>query len=101
MRVAKMAYSQPVTKRNKKGRVISTYRRVRIVVPDGLAPSLPPPHAGRKNLTKKVGSDREHAEWTARFLAMIDEAREWTTTQRELKELDGLSFEEVIRRGPA
>ena len=99
MRVAKMAYSQPVTKRNKKGRVISTYRRVRIVVPDGLAPSLPPPHAGRKNLTKKVGSDREHAEWTARFLAMIDEARGWTTIHRELTEINGLSLEQFIARG--
>jgi hypothetical protein len=101
MRVAKMGYAQRVTKRDKNGRITSSFERVRIVVPDGLPLHLPPPYTGHKNLTKKVCTDREHAEWTARFLAMIDEAREWTTTQRELKELDGLSFEEVIRRGPA
>jgi hypothetical protein len=99
MRVAKMAYSQPVTKRNKKGGVVSSYRRVRIVVPDGLPPSLPPPHTGHKNLTKKVRSDREHAEWTARFLATIDEARGWTTIHRELAEINGLSIEQFIARG--
>jgi len=101
MRVAKMGYSQRVTKKDKRGRVISSFERVRIVVPDGLPPYLPPPYTGRKNLTKKVQTDREHAEWTARFLAMIDEGREWTTIQRETAELNDLSLEEVIGRGSA
>jgi hypothetical protein len=74
MRVAKMGDAQRVTKRDKKGRVTSSFERVRIVVPDGLAPSLPPPYPGHKSLTKKVY--REHAEWTARFLAIIEEARQ-------------------------
>jgi hypothetical protein len=62
MRVAKMGYAQRVTKRDKKGRVASSFERVRIVVPDGLRPSLPPPYTGHKNLTKRVYSDRKHAE---------------------------------------
>lgn len=99
MRVAKMGYAQRVTKRDKKGRVTSSFERVRIVVPDGLPPSLPAPYTGHKNLTKKVHSDREHAEWTARFLAMIDEARGWTTIHRELAEIDGLSHQGFITRG--
>jgi len=101
MRVAKMGYAQRVTKRDKKGRVTSSFERVRIVVPDGLPPFLPPPYSGHKNLTKKVHTDRQHAEWTARFLAMIDEARGWTTIHRELAEIDGLSLEEVMARGSA
>jgi hypothetical protein len=99
MRVSKMGYAQRVTKRDKKGRVTSSFERVRIVVPDGLPPSLPPPYTGHKNLTKRVYSDREHAEWTARFLAMIDEAPGWTTIHRELTELNGLSLDELIERG--
>jgi hypothetical protein len=99
MRVAKMGYTQRVTKRNKRGRVTSSFERVRIVVPDGLPPSLPAPYTGHKNLTKKVHSDREHAEWTARFLTIIDEARGWTTIHRELAEINDLSLEDFIRRG--
>jgi hypothetical protein len=99
MRVAKMGHTQRVTKRDKKGRVTSSFERVRIVVPDGLPQSLPAPFTGRKNLTKKVHSDREHAEWTARFLGMIDEARGWTTIHRELAEINDLSLEQVIGRG--
>jgi Phage integrase SAM-like domain len=101
MRVAKMAYSQQITKRDKKGRVLSSYRRVRIPVPDGLPPSLPPPYTGHKNLTKKVQTDREHAEWTARFLAIVDEVRGSTTIHRELAEINRLSLVELIGRGPA
>ena len=99
MRVAKMAYSQQITKRDKKGRVVSSYRRVRIPVPDGLPPSLPLPYTGHKNLTKKVHTDREHAEWTARFLAMVEEARGWATIHRELDEINGLNLRELIGRG--
>jgi hypothetical protein len=101
MRVAKMGYAQRVSKRDKKGRITSSFNRVRIVVPDGLPPSLPAPYTGHKNLTKKVCTDRERAEWTARFLAMIDQARGWETIYRELAEIDGLSRGEVFGRGPA
>jgi hypothetical protein len=41
---------------------------VRIVVPDGLSLSLPMLYAGKKNRTKKITSDREATEWTAKFL---------------------------------
>jgi hypothetical protein len=99
MRVAKMGYAQRVTKRDKKGRVTSSFERVRIVVPDNLPPSLPPPYTGHKNLTKRVHTDRERAEWTARFLAIIDEARGWTAMSRELAGIDGLSPEELMARG--
>jgi hypothetical protein len=74
MRVAKMAYAQRVNKRDNSGRVTSSFVRVRKVVPDGLSSSLPPPYTGKKTLTKKVTTEREHAEWTVRFLAMIDKA---------------------------
>ena len=94
-----MGYAQRVTKRDKKGRITSSFERVRIVVPDGLPPFLSAPYTGYKNLTKKVLTDREHAEWTARFLAMIDEARGWTTIHREVAEIDGLSLEELMARG--
>ena len=79
-----MGYAQRVTKKDEHGRIISSWTRVRKVVPEGLASSLPPPYTGKKTLTKKVSTDRQHAEWTARFLAMIDEARGWTTIHREL-----------------
>src|SRR6266404_1458207 len=103
MRVAKMGHTQRVTKRDKKGRITSSWARVRIVVPDGLAPSLPPPYTGKKHLTKKTENDREAAAWTERFLAMIAHATERTTALKELAELDSLSLSDPdrIRRGPA
>jgi hypothetical protein len=97
MRVAKMGYAQRVTKRDKRGRVTSSFHRVRIVVPDG----LPPSYTGQKNLTKKVHTDREHADWTARFLRIIEQAREWSTIHRELNEMNGFSLEELLGRGSA
>ena len=89
-----------VTKKDKKGRVTSSFLRVRVVVPEGLPPLLPPPYTGHKNMTKTVHTDREHAEWTERFLAMIEGAREWTTIHRDLAASDRLSLEEMIGRGP-
>jgi hypothetical protein len=94
-----MGYSQRITVKDEQGRITSSWSRVRIVVPDGLSASLPPPYTGHKNLTKKVQTDREHAECTARFLGMIDQARGWTTIHRELAEINGLSLEEFIARG--
>ena len=35
MRIARMGYTQRVTKKNKRGRITSSWERVRIVVPDG------------------------------------------------------------------
>jgi len=40
MRVARMGYTQRVTKRDKKGRITSSWVRVRKVVPEGLAAAL-------------------------------------------------------------
>jgi hypothetical protein len=100
-RVAKMGYTQRVTKRDKNGRVTSSFLRVRIVVPDGLSSFLPAPYTGNKNLTKKTSDDRETAEWTARFLAMIDQAAGRTTAYKELVGLDSLSVDDLIRRSPA
>jgi hypothetical protein len=99
MRVAEMGYTQRVTTKDKQGRITSSWLRVRVVVPDGLPQSLPPPYTGNRNLTKKVHTDREHAEWTERFLAMIEGARGWDTIHRELAAVNGLSLEGFIARG--
>ena len=101
MRVAKMGYTQRVTKKDKKGRITSSFVRVRIVVPDGLSPSLPPPYTGNKNLTKKTSSDCEAAEWTARFLAMIEQAAGRTSAMQELARLDTLEYPTLIQQAPA
>ena len=101
MRVSKMGYAQRVTKKDKNGRIISSWTRVRKVVPEELAHSLPPPNTGKKTLTKKVSTEREHAEWTAKFLAMIDQAAGRTTAYKELVGLDSLSVDDLIRRSPA
>ena len=100
MRVAKMGYAHRVTKKDENGRIISSWTRVRKVVPEGLAPSLPPPHTGKKTLTKKVSSEREHAEWTAKFLAIIDQAPGRTSVVRELARLDGMSLPDLLRQCP-
>jgi hypothetical protein len=111
MRVAKMGYTQRVTKKDKKGRITSSFVRVRIVVPEGLLPSLPPPYTGKKNLTKKTKDDHEAAEWTARFSAIIDQAAGRCTALNELIGLDslvakdfefgGLLSPELTRQTPA
>jgi len=101
MRVAKMGYTQRVTKKDSKGRITSSWVRVRKVIPEGLAPSLPPPYTGKKTLTKKVSTEREHAEWTAKFLAVIDQAAGRTSVLRELAALDGLSTPDLLRQCPS
>ena len=101
MRVAKMGYAHRVTKKDENGRIISSWTRVRKVVPEGLAPSLPPPYTGKKTLTKKVSTEREHAEWTAKFLAIIDQAAGRTNAVRELARLDGLSTPDLLRQCPS
>ena len=101
MRVAKMGYTQRVTKRDKKGRITSSWVRVRIVVPDGLPLSLPPPYTGKKHLTKKTENDREAAEWTGRFMAIIEEAKERAGAFDELAKFDSLSHDDQIRQGAA
>jgi hypothetical protein len=78
MRVARMGYAQRVVKKDKKGRVTQSFMRVRIEVPTFvISELLPEPHTGLRHLTEKVANEREHAEWTARFQAMIEEARSW------------------------
>jgi len=101
MRVAKMGYAHRVNKKDENGRIISSLTRVRKVVPEGLAPSLPPPYTGKKTLTKKVSTEREHAEWTAKFLAIIDQAAGRTNAVRELARLDGLSTPDLLRQCPS
>ena len=101
MRVAKVGYAHRVTKKDENGRIISSWTRVRKVVPEGLAPSLPPPYTGKKTLTKKVSTEREHAEWTAKFLAIIDQAAGHTSAFRELVRLDRLSLPDLVRQGPS
>ena len=101
MRVAKMGHTQRVTKRDKKGRITSSWVRVRIVVPDGLSPSLAAPYNGKKHLTRKTDNDREAAEWTGRFLAIIEEAKERAGAFDELAKFDSLSHDDQIRQGPA
>jgi hypothetical protein len=107
MRVARKEYSQRVLVKDERGRIISSWSRVRIVVPDGLSPSLSPPYTGLKHLTKKVQTDREHAEWTARFLGIIDKAAGRGKAFNDLAGLDGLVAPggylnpELIRQAPA
>ena len=67
----------------------------------GSPASLPPPYTGLKHLTKKVQTEAEYVETKARFLAVIAGAGEWATIHRELGDLNGLSLDEIMRRGPA
>src|SRR6516164_6440360 len=69
--------------------------------PMGSPASLPPPYTGLKHLTKKVQTEAEYVETKARFLAVIAGAGEWATIRRELGDLNGLSLDEIMRRGPA
>jgi hypothetical protein len=48
MRLARMGYTQRITKKDVNGRVTSSYERVRVVVPNGVAASLPAPTPTRK-----------------------------------------------------
>jgi integrase len=100
MRVAKMGHTQTVTKKDANGRVISLYQRVRIVVPSEVSASLPAPYTGQKALTKKYSCDREAAEWTARFLSMIEAASGKSTAFQDLVRLGNLDLAEQIRLGP-
>jgi hypothetical protein len=45
--------------------------------------------------------EAEYVETKARFLAMTAGAGEWATIHRELGDLNGLSLDEIMRRGPA
>jgi len=45
---------QTIHLKDKQGRVVSSWQRVRVPVPDGISASLPPPYTGLKHLTKKV-----------------------------------------------
>ena len=100
MRVAKMGYTQRITKKDESGRVISSYERVRIVVPDGVSTSLPAPYTGQKALTKKITCGREAAEWTARFLSMIEAASGKSIAYQDMVRLGSLDLAEQVRRGP-
>ena len=72
MRVVKMGHTQKV-----KG-----LYRVRIVVPSELPSHLPPPHAGKKNLIKGLGTGNEReakrlaVPHIAHFLGLIEQARQ-------------------------
>ena len=100
MRVARMGYTQLLTKKDSRGRVTSSWVQVRKVVPEGLSASLPPPYTSKKTLTNKVSTEREHAEWTAKFLAIIDQAAGRSSAFRELVQLDGMSFQTFCGEAP-
>jgi hypothetical protein len=99
MRAAKRL--QTIHVKDEQGRIVSSWQRVRVAVPDGISASLPPPYTGLKHLTKKVQTEAEYAETKARFLAVIAGAGECAAIHRELGELNGLSLCETMRRGPA
>ena len=99
MRAAKRLQTSHV--KDEQGRIVSSWQRVRVPVPDGISASLPPPYTGLKHLTKKVQTEAEYAEIKARFLAVIAGAGEWATIHRELGDIDRLSFDEIMRHGPA
>jgi integrase len=92
MRVTRMPYLQPVNGKY----------RVRVVVPDELIPII-----GQANLTKALGTGNEReAErlaipHIAEFLAKIEGAREWAEIHQEAAAMNGLSLDDLIRRGPA
>ena len=92
---------QTIHVKDQQGRIVSSWQRVRVPVPDWISASLPPPYTGLKHLTKKVQTEAEYAETKARFLAMIAGAGEWATIHRELGDFDRLSFDEITRRGLA
>ena len=69
MRAAKRL--QTIHLKDEQGRVVSSWQRVRVPVPDGISASLPPPYTGLKHLTKKVQTEAEYAETKARFLAVM------------------------------
>jgi hypothetical protein len=50
-----MGYAQRVTKKDSKGRITSSWVRVRKVVPETLVASLPPPYTGKRSLMEKGG----------------------------------------------
>ena len=100
MRVAKMGYTQTIIKKDANGRVISSYQRVRIVVPPDVVAALPVPYTGQKALTKKITCEREAAEWSARYLGIIERASGKGTILHDLARLDGLPLAEIIRQGP-
>jgi hypothetical protein len=52
-------------------------------------------------LTKKVSTEREHAEWTAKFLAIIDQAAGRTSVINDLARLDTLSLPDLLRQSPS
>jgi len=97
MRAAKRL--QTIHVKDEQGRIVSSWQRVRVAVPDGISASLPPPYTGLKHLTKKVQTEAEYAETKARFLAVIAGVGEWATIYRELGDLDRLGFDEFMRRG--
>jgi integrase len=92
MRITRMPYLQPVN-----GKF-----RVRVVVPDELIPII-----GQANLTKALGTGNEREAGRlaiphiAEFLKKIEGAREWTEIHQEAAAINGLSLEDIMRRGPA
>lgn len=93
MQVTRMPYLQNV----------NGIYRVRVEVPDALQRRLPPPHTGKKNLTKALGTGNEKdanrlaVPWVAEFLAVIDRTR----ILGDLADIDHLNLPEQIQRAPA
>jgi len=81
--------------------------RVRVPVDEAVQPHLPPPHTGKANLTKSLGTsdlnlaNRLSVPITAGFLEMIEGTKEWQAIHQEGRELNGRTLDDLIRRGPA
>jgi hypothetical protein len=71
--------------------------RVRIVVPENLRPQMPPPHTGKKSLTKALGTgnEREANRWAvpyiAEFQGIITQTEARISGLSELAEIDGFN----------
>ena len=69
--------------------IVNGKYRVRIVVPPELRPYLPPPHTGRSNLTRALGTGNEReanrlaVPWIADFQAAITSAASITENPHE------------------
>ena len=99
MRPAKRLQTIHVT--DEQGRIVSSWQRVRVPVPDGISASLPPPYTGLE-APHEEGSDRGRICRNEGAVPGRDgRGCEWATIYRELGDLDRLGFDEIMRRGPA
>ena len=92
---------QTIHVKDEQGRIVSSWQRVRVPVPDGISASLPPPYTGLE-APHEDGSDRGRIRRNEGAVPGRDR-RGWRvgTIYRELGDLDRQGFDEIMRRGPA